>query len=132
MEFKLEVVVIRVTDVDRAKAFYVDTCGFICDVDHSAGPDFRVVQITPPGSACSVSFGVGLGGPGAGSPGLQLVVEDVAAARAQLADGGVVVTPVRHMVDGAWVDGHGGPFNAFCFFDDLDGNSWSVQEKPSA
>jgi len=131
MDWKLEVVVVPVSDVDRAKAFYSEQVGFAVDVDHSAGEGFRVVQLTPPGSACSVTIGTGLVSSPPGSlKGLQLVVTDVQAARDQLAANGVDVTPVRHNLDGTWVDGHGGPWNSFCFFDDPDGNSWTVQERP--
>jgi catechol 2,3-dioxygenase-like lactoylglutathione lyase family enzyme len=133
MDWKLEVVVVPVSDVDRAKRFYSEQVGFNVDVDRSMSEDLRVVQLTPPGSACSVTIGKGLG---AGTPGslkgLQLVVSDVAAARAELVDRGVDVTPVRHVdeTSGTWIDGRGGPWNSFIFFDDPDGNSWTVQEKP--
>jgi len=131
MDWKLEVVVVPVSDVDRSKAFYSERVGFVVDVDHRPSDAFRVVQLTPPGSACSVTIGVGLG---AGEPvslkGLQLVVPDVEVARAELAGRGVDVTPVRRFEDGEWKDGHGGPWNSFIFFDDPDGNSWAVQEKP--
>jgi catechol 2,3-dioxygenase-like lactoylglutathione lyase family enzyme len=133
MDWKLEVVVIPVSDVDRAKQFYTKQVGFTLDVDHRGGGDMRVVQTTPPGSACSVTFGVGLGEtmePGS-IKGLQLVVADVKAARAELAGRGVDVTPVRHMTDDGWVDGPGGDWNSFVFFDDPDGNSWSIQQKPA-
>src|SRR5229473_7723815 len=106
MDWKLEVVVIPVSDVDRAKRFYTEQVGFALDVDHRGDGDMRVVQTTPPGSACSVTFGVGLSQMEPGSvKGLQLVVSDVEAARAELADRGVEVTPVRHMSDTGWVDG---------------------------
>ena len=114
------------------KAFYAEQCGFHVDVDRDMG-HVRVVQLTPPGSACSVTIGRGLteGAPGS-VKGLQLVVSDVDAARAELAGRGVEVTPVRHVGDdGAWVDGHGGDWNSFIFFDDPDGNSWAVQQKPA-
>ncbi len=134
MDWKLEVIVVPVSDVDRAKQFYAEGVGFNVDVDNSFGEDFRNVQLTPPGSACSIVIGKGLapGEPGS-VKGLQLVVSDVAAARAQLAERGVEVSPVRHVdtETGGWVDGHGGPWNSFIFFDDPDGNSWAVQEKPS-
>ena len=130
MDWKLEVVVVPVSDVDRAKHFYSEQVGFVVDVDRTMGP-IRVVQMTPPGSACSVTIGVGLVGSAPGSlKGLQLVVTDVEAARAELASRGVEVSPVRHVVDGVWTDGHGGPWNSFVFFDDPDGNSWAVQERP--
>lgn len=132
MDWKLEVVVVPVSDVDRSKRFYEEQVGFVLDVDHQPSEAFRVVQLTPPGSACSITIGKGLGGGEPGSlKGLQLVVSDVDAARTQLAERGVDVTPVRSFVDGAWVDGHGGPWNSFIFFDDPDGNSWTVQEKPA-
>lgn len=132
MDWKLEVVVLPVSDVDRAKSFYSEQAGFVVDVDQSFGDSFRVVQLTPPGSACSITVGTGLNPAEPGSvKGMQLVVDDVAAARAELAERGVDVTPVRHIIDGEWIDGHGGPWNSFIFFDDPDGNSWSVQEKPA-
>jgi catechol 2,3-dioxygenase-like lactoylglutathione lyase family enzyme len=130
MDWKLEVVVVPVSDVDRSKAFYSEQLGFTVDVDHRNG-DTRIVQLTPPGSACSVTIGTGLSSSEPGSlKGLQLVVSDVEAARAQLVEHGVDVTPVRHVGEDGWADGHGGPWNAFVFFDDPDGNSWAVQEKP--
>jgi catechol 2,3-dioxygenase-like lactoylglutathione lyase family enzyme len=134
MDWKIEVIVVPVSDVDRAKRFYAEQVGFNVDVDNSPNENFRNVQLTPPGSACSIVIGKGLAASEPGSlKGLQLVVADVAAARAQLAERGVDVTPVRH-IDAAtaeWLDGPGGPWNSFCFFDDPDGNSWAVQEKPS-
>jgi catechol 2,3-dioxygenase-like lactoylglutathione lyase family enzyme len=132
MDWKLEVIVIPVSDVERAKNFYVNQAGFQLDVDHSGGGDMRVVQTTPPGSSCSVTFGVGLSQMEPGSiKGLQLVVDDVEAARAELAERGVEVSPVRHMTDSGWADGFGGDWNSFVFFDDPDGNSWAVQQKPA-
>jgi len=131
VDWKLEVVVVPVSDVDRSKAFYADQLGFHVDVDQQMGENFRIVQLTPPGSACSVSIGKGLADAKPGSyKGLQLVVEDVEAARQYLVDHNVEVTPVRKFEDGRWQDGHGGPWNSFIFFDDPDGNSWTVQEKP--
>lgn len=132
MDWKLEVVVIPVSDVDRAKRFYVDQVGFVCDVDHRPNEHFRVVQMTPPGSACSVTIGVGLSTAQPGSvKGMQLVVEDIGAAHAHLVKRGVDCSSVRHVIDGEWLDGPGGPWNSFVFFDDPDGNSWAVQEKPA-
>jgi catechol 2,3-dioxygenase-like lactoylglutathione lyase family enzyme len=131
MDWKLEVVVVPVSDVDRAKRFYSEQCGFNVDVDNSQGEHFRVVQLTPPGSACSISIGIGLAPSEPGSlKGLQLVVSDVEAARSQLVERGVDVTPIRHVENGAWLDGKGGPWNSFVFFNDPDGNAWTVQEKP--
>jgi catechol 2,3-dioxygenase-like lactoylglutathione lyase family enzyme len=132
MDYTLELVVVPVSDVDRAKAFYVDQCGFVVDVDHQPNEDFRVVQLTPPGSACSISIGKGLAKMEPGTlQGLQLCVTDIDAARAELVGRGLDITPVRHIVDGEWLDGHGEPWNSFCFFSDPDGNGWTVQEKPS-
>ena len=129
----LELVVVPVTDVDRAKAFYSEQCGFVVDVDQSMGDDFRVVQLTPPGSACSISVGKGLSKAEPGSTqGLQLCVTDIDAARAELVGRGLDVTPVRHIDNGEWIDGHGGPWNSFMFFSDPDGNGWGIQEKPAA
>ena len=133
MDWKLEVVVVPVSDVDRAKEFYADKVGFVVDVDQRFGESFRVVQLTPPGSACSITIGTGLVESPPGSlKGLQLVVADIQAARAELVERGVDASPVRHMDDGVWVDGPGGPWNSFFFFDDPDGNSWAVQEKPAS
>jgi predicted enzyme related to lactoylglutathione lyase len=132
MDWKLEVVVVPVSDVDRAKAFYSEQVGFVVDVDHRMGEGMRVVQLTPPGSGCSVTIGTGLVAMPPGSlKGLQLVVDDIDAARGELVDRGVDVTPVRHLGEDGWADGHGGPWNSFLFFDDPDGNSWTVQEKPA-
>ena len=126
MEWKLEVVVIPVSDVDRSKEFYSEKLGFNVDVDNRMGEDFRNVQLTPEGSACSVTIGTGL------TPGLQLVVADAQAARAELVGRGVDVTQVQHIDETGWKDGPGGPWNTFFFFKDPDGNDWAVQEKPMA
>jgi catechol 2,3-dioxygenase-like lactoylglutathione lyase family enzyme len=134
MEMKLEVVVVPVSDVDRAKEFYADRCGFNVDVDNTPNPNFRIVQLTPPGSGCSVTIGKGLSEMEPGSlKGLQLVVDDVEAARVFLSERGVDASPVRHVdqATGQWIDGPGGPWNSFIFFEDPDGNSWTVQEKPA-
>ena len=126
MDWKLEVVVIPVSDVDRAKLFYSEQLGFNVDVDNRMGETFRNVQLTPVGSACSVTIGTGL------TPGLQLCVADAEAARAELGGRGVEVTQIQHIEEGVWVDGPGGPWNTFFFFKDPDGNDWAVQEKPAA
>ncbi len=132
MDYKLEVVVVPVSDVDRAKAFYSEVMGFIVDVDQRMGEAIRIVQLTPPGSACSITLTRGLMELVPGSlQGLQLVVSDVAAARAELVARGLDATPVRHIEDGEWVDGHGGPWNSFAMFSDPDGNGWAIQEKPA-
>jgi catechol 2,3-dioxygenase-like lactoylglutathione lyase family enzyme len=133
MEWKLELVVIPVTDVDRAKRFYGEQVGFVVDHDTRVSDTVRVVQLTPPGSACSIAIGTGLVESVPGSvQGIQLVVSDVEAARAELVARGVEVSPVRHVDEkGAWVDGRGGDWNSFVFFSDPDGNGWTVQERPA-
>jgi len=131
MDWKLEVVVVPVADVDRAKAFYVDQIGFNLDVDQDLGAT-RVVQMTPRGSGCSVTVGRGLTEAAPGSvKGMQLCVGDIEAARAELLERGVDVSPVRHVGPDGWAEGNGGDWNAFIFFDDPDGNSWTVQESPT-
>ncbi len=131
MDYKLEVVVVPVSDVDRAKAFYSERCGFVVDADSTPAPNFRVVQLTPPGSTCSVTIGpviLAEGAPGS-RPSLQLSVADIESARAELAGRGVDITPVRRIENGEWVDGPGGPYNSFAFFKDPDGNDWAIQQK---
>lgn len=132
MDYRLEVVVVPVSDVDRSKAFYSEQVGFVVDVDHSPSEQFRIVQMTPPGSGCSITIGMGLSDmpPGA-IKGLQLVVADIDAARADLASRGVPVSPVQHHDGTGMVDGRGGDWNSFVFFSDPDGNSWAVQESPA-
>jgi catechol 2,3-dioxygenase-like lactoylglutathione lyase family enzyme len=133
VEWKLEVVVVPVSDVDRAKRFYGEQMGFAVDHDTRAGDDIRIVQLTPPGSGCSIVIGTGIAEMAPGIlQGLQLVVPDVEAARAQLLERGVEVSPIRHFADGGWRDGRGGPWNAFIFFTDPDGNGWAVQERPGS
>lgn len=130
MDFKLELVPVPVSDVDRAKRFYADECGFVVDLDHQISESLRIVQLTPVGSGCSIMLGTGTDRPPGSIQGIQLVVADIDAARAQLVEGGVEITPVRHFEDGEWKDGHGGPWNSFAFFDDPDGNGWVLQERP--
>ena len=131
MDWKLEVVVLPVSDVDRARDFYVEKIGFHLDVDQEMG-ESRIVQMTPPGSGCSVTVGRGLNNAEPGSvKGMQLCVGDIEAARAELAARGVEVSPIRHVGPEGWADGNGGDWNAFIFFDDPDGNSWTVQESPT-
>ncbi len=130
MDWKLELVIVPVADVDRAKRFYSEQVGFAVDVDHRAGESFRVVQLTPPGSSCSIAVGTGLSDMPPGSvKGLQLVVSDIEAARAELVEREVEVSEVRHVEDGVWADGPGGNYNSFVFFSDPDGNAWAVQER---
>ncbi|OGO52290.1 MAG: glyoxalase [Chloroflexi bacterium RBG_16_70_13] len=131
MQYKLEVVVVPVSDVDRAKAFYVDQVGFALDVDHQPNDEFRVVQMTPNGSGCSVTIGTGMAQMEAGSlTGIQLSVADIEAAHADLASRGVPVSSVQHHDGTGFVDGPGGDYNSFLFFDDPDGNGWAVQQSP--
>lgn len=131
MDWKLEVVNIPVADVDRAKAFYSEQVGFSVDLDERVNETIRFVQLTPPGSACSIVIGMGMNEMAPGSvQGTQLVVSAIDAARAELVERGVEVSPVRHFEKGAWIDGRGGPWNSFIFFSDPDGNGWVVQERP--
>ena len=132
MDYKLELVLIPVSDVDRAKKFYLERAGFVLIVDTPIGPDQRVVQVVPPGSECAIGFGTGVtsAAPGA-AQGLHLVVSDILAARAELSGRGVAVSGVRHLEGGTWVDGpHTGRENyqSFADFTDPDGNIWILQE----
>jgi catechol 2,3-dioxygenase-like lactoylglutathione lyase family enzyme len=120
MDWKLELVAIPVSDVDRAKDFYVEKVGFHADHDHQVSDELRFVQLTPPGSACSIAFGTGVTDAAPGSvKGLQLVVPDADAARAELLERGVEVGEVQEF-----------DWGRFVFFADPDGNAWSVQELP--
>jgi catechol 2,3-dioxygenase-like lactoylglutathione lyase family enzyme len=131
MEWKLELVPIPVSDVDRAKAFYTEKAGFDEDLDHTGSDEFRVVQLTPPGSACSIAIGTGIIDTPPGSvQGLQLVVPDIDAARAELLERGVDVSEVRHFDGHQWKPGGGGDWNSFVFFSDPDGNGWVLQQTP--
>jgi catechol 2,3-dioxygenase-like lactoylglutathione lyase family enzyme len=133
MELKLELVILPVADVDRARAFYAEQAGFGVDVDHRSGDNFRVVQLTPPGSACSIAIGIGITDADPGSVrGLHLVVPDIVAARDRLVERGVEVGAIRHMHDGAWADGphpERSDYNSFADFADPDGNTWLLQER---
>jgi catechol 2,3-dioxygenase-like lactoylglutathione lyase family enzyme len=132
MDLKLELVLVPVSDVDRAKTFYTQKAGFTLDVDHKAGDDFRVVQLTPPGSACSISVGTGITTAGPGSAiGLHLVVADIEAARGELVERGVEVSEIRHMGPDGWTPGpdpERQPYGSFADFSDPDGNTWVLQE----
>lgn len=131
MDWKIELVVVPVADVDRAKEFYSEKAGFVVDHDTRVSDTIRIVQLTPPGSACSICIGTGLTDSQPGSlKGIQLVVPDIEAARSELAERGVDVSEIRHFEDGAWIAGHGGRWNSFVFFSDPDGNAWTVQEHP--
>lgn len=136
MDFKLELVLIPVTDVDRAKAFYVDQMGFHLDVDHQPNENFRVVQMTPPGSACSITIGIGItdAEPGA-YRGTHLVVTDIEAAHAELVGRGVEVSDIRHFDGTDWkpgADPNHSRYNSFADLKDPDGNTWVLQEVPEA
>jgi catechol 2,3-dioxygenase-like lactoylglutathione lyase family enzyme len=132
MDFKLEVVPIPVTDIDRAKTFYADRLGFAVDLDVPLGDEGRLVQLTPHGSGCSIHLNTVLRKLAPGSlEGLILVVDDIEAARAELVGRGAEVGPVQHMVEGEWVEGKGGDWNSFVFFSDPDGNEWVLQERPA-
>jgi predicted enzyme related to lactoylglutathione lyase len=121
MEWKLELVAVPVSDVDRAKAFYTEQAGFIADHDHTVSDEIRFVQLTPPGSACSIALGRGVTDVPPGSvQGLQLVVADIKAAHAELAERGVDVSDVQEF-----------PWGLFVFFSDPDGNGWAVQQLPA-
>src|SRR5215212_2064895 len=132
MEWKLELVLVPVSDVDRAKTFYTEKVGFNLDVDHRAGDEFRVVQLTPPGSACSISMGIGITDAVPGSVrGLHLVVSDIEAARAELAERGLDIGEIFHFESGKQVPGpdpERRDYGSFLSFSDPDGNSWVVQE----
>src|SRR3712207_3915375 len=131
MELKLELVPIPVSDVDRAKAFYTGKVGFEEDVDHTASEEFRGVQLTPPGSACSIAIGIGIVDTHPGSVrGLHLVVPDVEAAREELAGRGVDVSEVKHFDGREWRSGGGGGWNSYAFCSDPDGNGWALQQRP--
>jgi catechol 2,3-dioxygenase-like lactoylglutathione lyase family enzyme len=120
MDWKLELVAVPVSDVDRAKSFYVDKVGFHADHDQRVNDQLRFVQLTPPGSSCSIALGQGISDKAPGSVGgLQLVVSDVNAAREQLVQRGVDVTDVQTF-----------PWGSFVYFSDPDGNQWAVQQLP--
>ncbi len=121
MDMKLELVPVPVTDVDRAKAFYVDQVGFHADHDHRVTDDLRFVQLTPPGSACSIVIGTGVTKMAPGSQkGLQVVVDDVEAVKKALTNRGVETSEVELQ-----------PWGSFIYFSDPDGNTWSVQQIPA-
>ena len=121
MDFKLELVAVPVSDVDRAKTFYTEEVGFACDVDAQVSDDLRFVQLTPPGSACSIAIGQGITAATPGSvEGLQMVVSDVAEARRALLARGVDVSDVAEF-----------PWGSFVYFSDPDGNGWALQQLPA-
>jgi catechol 2,3-dioxygenase-like lactoylglutathione lyase family enzyme len=133
VDLKLELVLVPVSDVDRSIRFYTENLGFNLDVDHRAGDNFRVVQLTPPGSACSITIGTGLGLAAPGSVrGLHLMVTDIEAARAALHGRGVDIGEVQHLESGSWAPGpepaHA-DYGSFAHFSDPDGNTWALQER---
>ena len=120
MDWKLELVAVPVSDVDRAKDFYTEKAGFNVDHDHTVSDEIRFVQLTPPGSACSIAFGKGISQVVPGSAqGLQMVVDDIEVARAELIERGIETGEVQDF-----------PWGRFVFFSDPDGNGWAVQELP--
>ena len=120
MDYKLELVAVPVSDVDRAKQFYVEQAGFVADHDHRVSENLRFVQLTPPGSACSIAFGEGISEMAPGSlRGLQLVVDDIEAAQREYAGRGLDTSPIDVQ-----------PWGRFLYFADPDGNRWSVQQLP--
>ncbi len=120
MDYKLELIAVPVSDVDRAKAFYTDQAGFNADHDHTVNDELRFVQLTPPGSSCSIALGKGIVDAEPGSvSGLQLVVSDIEQAHSELSARGVGVSDIEHM-----------PWGSFVFFSDPDGNRWAIQQVP--
>ena len=121
MDWKIELVAIPVADVDRAKAFYTEQAGFNADHDHTVSDEIRFVQLTPPGSACSIALGKGVIDTPPGSvQGMQMVVPDIRAAHEELSSRGVDVSDVQEF-----------PWGSFVFFKDPDGNGWAVQQLPA-
>jgi catechol 2,3-dioxygenase-like lactoylglutathione lyase family enzyme len=132
MDWKLELVTVPVSDVERAKQFYSAQLSFSVDHDTRISAEVHIVQLTPPGSGCSIVIGTGAGAvesaPGS-VRGLQLVVPDLDAARAQLVERGVPVSEIQHFEGAERLPGRGGRWNSFVFFDDPDGNGWAIQER---
>ena len=129
MDWKLELVVVPVSDMDRAKEFYVERAGFNLDVDHRAGDEFRIIQLTPPGSACSVTL---MKNPAAGSlQGLHLIVDDIEAAHDELSGRAVDSSDIFHFEEGVQTPGPDpdrNDYGSYISFSDPDGNGWLVQE----
>jgi catechol 2,3-dioxygenase-like lactoylglutathione lyase family enzyme len=138
-----EVVCVPVSDIDRAKTFYAEQVGFKIDYDSTFTEEYRVVQLTPPGSGCSIVIGTRVWAWQPSSPpllaqmepgslrGVQLVLPDIEAARTELVANGVEVSDIQHFENGTWVDRRGGDWNSFAFFSDPDGNGWVMQESPA-
>ena len=133
MDYKLELVIVPVSNVDDAKSFYIERVGFELHVDHRAGDEFRVVQLTPPGSACAIAIGQGITSAAPGSVrGLHLMVTDIGVARAELLARGVDVGELRHIESGIWSAGahpERRDYDTFAEFADPDGNTWLLQER---
>jgi catechol 2,3-dioxygenase-like lactoylglutathione lyase family enzyme len=136
VDYKLELVILPVSDVDRTKSFFTDKVGFNLDVDTTVAAGLRVVQLTPPGSSCSIGIGIGITDATPGSVrGLHLVVTDIEAARAELVGRGVDVSEITHFVDGERKPGpdpERGPYGSYADFSDPDGNTLILQERPDA
>lgn len=138
MNWTLEVVPVPVSDMDRAKEFYADQVGFHVDLDDEVAPGMRIIQMTPPGSRCSIAMldgmpaapGTKVMAPGT-LQGLQMCVTDIEEARTELVNRGVDVSPIRHVGATGWEDGKGETWNSFMSFEDPDGNGWLIQEAPS-
>lgn len=135
VDMRLEVVILPVSDVDRARAFY-EQAGFVLDVDHQPNEQFRVVQFTPPGSECSITFGIGLGEiPATPLKGIHLCVADIEEAVTELTGRGVDCDPIRHMGPEGWADGpdpERRKYGSYSGFADPDGNGWILQEVGAA
>jgi catechol 2,3-dioxygenase-like lactoylglutathione lyase family enzyme len=134
MDWKLQVVVLPVSDMDRAKSFYMEKAGFVLDVDHRAGEDFRIIQLTPPGSACSVTLMRNADAAGS-VQGLHLIVDDIEAARGEITGRAAEVSDFFHFGAGGQepgLDPQRARFGSYFSFSDPDGNGWLVQEAPSA
>ena len=130
MDWKLEVISVPVADVERAKRFYSEKVGFVVDHDTQIDHTTRFVQLTPPGSGCSIVIGASPEGSTPGSvKGLQIVVDDIDAARAELVSRGVEVSAVQHFEGSGRVNGPGEGWNSFVFFSDPDGNDWVIQQR---
>lgn len=133
MDWKLEVVGVPVSDMDRSIAFYKDTVGFNLDHDTMISEGVRIAQLTPRGSGCSIVISTGLLSSAPGTlQGVQIVVDDIVAAHAELVGRGLECSPVQHFENGQWIEGRGGDWNSFVLFNDPDGNGWSLQERPAS
>jgi predicted enzyme related to lactoylglutathione lyase len=133
MDWTIELIPVPVSDVDRAKQFYEVQCGWVVDLDDRPNHATRIVQLTPPGSGCSIMIGTGVAEAAPGSlRGIQIVVADIEAARAELVERGVDCSAVRHFDGSGWAEWKGGDWNSFVSFSDPDGNGWVLQEAPAS